>query len=267
MDKIKTIVRKEWAEVFKNRMVIFTVAFLPLLMTAIPLGVIFGTRGSVSSTSASSASGALPTELTEDICPPGASSGECMQVFLVTQFMLMFMMVPIIIPVTIAAYSIVGEKTNRSLEPLLATPITTVEFMIGKCLAAVVPAVGATFAAFGIFVFGSWIIAGNKTLLAAILEPRWLIAIFIVGPLLAIMAVSFALMVSSRVNDPRVAEQVSMVVIVPVLAGFFGQIAGLFILNQRIITYVALVMCVVDAVLLYLATLVFQREQILTRWK
>ena len=32
--KIKTIVRKEWAEVFKNRMVLFTVAFLPLIMTA-----------------------------------------------------------------------------------------------------------------------------------------------------------------------------------------------------------------------------------------
>ena len=26
MNKIKTIIRKEWAEVFKNRMVIFTVA-------------------------------------------------------------------------------------------------------------------------------------------------------------------------------------------------------------------------------------------------
>ena len=44
MNKIKTIIRKEWAEVFKNRMVIFTVAFLPLLMTAIPLGIIFATR-------------------------------------------------------------------------------------------------------------------------------------------------------------------------------------------------------------------------------
>ncbi len=45
MNKIKTIIRKEWAEVFKNRMVIFTVAFLPLLMTAIPLAIIYGTRG------------------------------------------------------------------------------------------------------------------------------------------------------------------------------------------------------------------------------
>ncbi len=45
MNKIKTIIKKEWAEVFKNRMVLFTIAFLPLLMTAIPLAIIYSTRG------------------------------------------------------------------------------------------------------------------------------------------------------------------------------------------------------------------------------
>jgi ABC-2 type transport system permease protein len=99
------------------------------------------------------------------------------------------------------------------------------------------------------------------------LDARWLIAIFLVGPLLAIMAVTFSLMISSRVNDPRVAEQVSMVIILPVLVGFFGQVAGLFVLNKTIISWVALVMLVLDAGLVYLSTKVFQREQILTRWK
>jgi ABC-2 type transport system permease protein len=149
----------------------------------------------------------------------------------------------------------------------LATPITTVELLIGKCLAAVIPAIVATYAAFGIFALGSWIIVENKALLMALLDARWLIAIFLVGPLLAIMSVSFAVMISSRVNDPRVAEQVSMVVIVPVLGGFFGQIAGLFVINKQIITIVAFVMILMDAILLFLATRVFQREQILTRWK
>jgi hypothetical protein len=58
-----------------------------------------------------------------------------------------------------------------------------------------------------------------------------------------------------------------MVVIVPILAGFFGQVAGLFVLNKQIISIVALVMLVLDGLLLYLTTHVFQREQILTRWK
>ncbi|MCX6039410.1 MAG: ABC transporter permease subunit [Chloroflexi bacterium] len=267
MNKIKTIVRKEWAEVFKNRMVIFTVAFLPLLMTAIPLGIIYGTRGMATATAGTTTDSGLPSEMTQSMCPSGLSGRDCLQVFLVSEFMMLFMLVPVVIPVTIAAYSIVGEKTTRSLEPLLATPITTVELLIGKCLAAVIPAVLATYAAFGIFALGSWIIVANKMLLMALLDVRWLIAIFLVGPLLAVMAVTFSLMISSRVNDPRVAEQVSMVVIVPVLAGFFGQVAGLFVLNKQIISIVALVMLVLDALLLYLTTRVFQREQILTRWK
>lgn len=267
MNKIKTIIRKEWAEVFKNRMVIFTVAFLPLLMTAIPLGIIAGTREIDSGVQATNLEAEMPSQLTDAMCPEGLTGADCFQVFLVSQFMMMFMIIPVAIPVTIAAYSIVGEKTTRSLEPLLATPITTLELLAGKCLAAVIPAVLATYAAFGIFALGSWLLIADKLLLGALLDARWLIAIFIVGPLMAVMAVTFALMVSSRVSDPRVAEQVSMVIIVPVLAGFFGQMAGLFVLNRTVISWVAVVMLALDAGLIYLATNVFQREQILTRWK
>ncbi len=264
MNRVKTIIRKEWAEVFKNRMVIFTVAFLPLLMTAIPLGILFSMHGATSATGLDTQ---LPSEMTKSICPGGLTGQDCVQVLLISEFMMLFMLVPVAIPVTIAAYSIVGEKTTRSLEPLLATPISTFELLAGKCLAAVIPAILATYAAFGIFAGGAWLIVENKLLLSAILDLRWLIAIFIVGPLLAMLAVAFALMVSSRVNDPRVAEQISMVIILPVLAGFFGQVGGLFVLNREIITIVAVVMIVLDVLMILLATRIFNREQILTRWK
>ena len=266
MSKIMTIIRKEWAEVFRNRMVMFTVAFLPLLLTAIPLVIIFATRDA-SRAMDDAMDSSLPAEVTQGMCPEGLNSAECFQVFLVSEFMMMFMLIPVAIPVTMAAYSIVGEKTTRSLEPLLATPITTVELLVGKCLATVIPAVIATYAAFGLFALGSWLMVANKLLMSALFDARWLIAIFVVGPLLALMAVSFSLMVSSRVNDPRVAEQVSMVIIVPVLAGFFGQVAGLFVLNRTIITWVAVIMLLLDGLLVYLTTKVFQRESILTRWK
>ena len=140
---------------------------------------------------------------------------------MVSQFMLLFMLIPVAIPGVIAAYSIVGEKTTRSLEPLLATPITTIELLVGKCLAAVIPAIITTYGAYAIFTLGASILVTNRRLLSAFFEPRWLIAILVVGPLLAILATTFALMVSSRVNDPRVAEQISMVIIIPVLGGFF----------------------------------------------
>ena len=267
MNKIKTILRKEWAEVFKNRMVIFTIAFMPLLMTASPLAILYSMQGGLSASGGSAVSSRLPAEMSAAMCPQGLSGGECIQLLLVNQFMLLFMLVPVIIPATIAAYSIVGEKTTRSLEPLLATPITTVELLVGKCLAAVIPAIVATYSAYLLFALGSWIIVTNKTLLVMLLDARWLVAIFVVGPLLALLAVTFGMMVSSRVNDPRAAEQISMVIIVPVLGGFFGQLAGLFVLDIRTISGVAVVMLAVDALMVYFATRVFQRESILTRWK
>jgi ABC-2 type transport system permease protein len=79
--------------------------------------------------------------------------------------------------------------------------------------------------------------------------------------------VNLSVIISSRVNDPRVAEQLSMVVIVPVLGIFFGQIAGLFVLNSQLVLIIAVILVVLDALLVYLSVGLFQRETILTRWK
>jgi len=100
-----------------------------------------------------------------------------------------------------------------------------------------------------------------------LLDPMWWIAIIVVGPLLAILAVNFSLMVSSRVNEPRVAEQLSALVILPVLALFFAQIAGLIIVNRQIVLLLCLILLILDIVMVYLAVRLFHRETILTRWK
>lgn len=262
MKKISTIIQKEWAEVFKNRLVISTIIFMPLLLTAIPLVMLYFTRG----TSSEELTSDLPQQFLQ-ICPEGLSGSECFQVYITGQFMLLFMIIPLMIPVNIAAYSIVGEKTNRSLEPLLATPITTLELLGGKNLAAVIPAVIATWLGFVIYIIGAWLIIESPEVLSALLDPMWWIAVLVLGPLLAILSVNFSIIVSSRVNDPRVAEQVSAVVILPVLAVFFGQIAGLFFINRNLILLFSLIVLVVDIGMLYFAVRLFQRETILTRWK
>lgn len=262
MKKVATIIRKEWAEVFKKKLILSTVIFMPLLLTAIPLAMLFFTRDAGSS------------DLTSDIppqflqyCQSDLSSGECLQVMTVNQFLILFMLIPLIIPVNIAAYSIVGEKTTRSLEPLLATPITTIELLIAKNLAAAIPAVIATWLAFIFYIVGAWIIVQSANIMTALLNPSWWFAVIIVGPLLAILSVNFSLMVSSRVNDPRVAEQLSAVVILPVLAVFIGQIAGFFLVNQQLIFIMAIVLILVDSLMIFFAVRLFQRETILTRWK
>lgn len=272
MNKIKIIIRKEWAEVFKNRMVLFTVIFLPLIMTALPLGILFAMRSempleeAIGTEALGDFGGEIP-EAFSGFCPPELAGGECFQVYLVSQFMIMFMIVPLAIPATIAAYSIVGEKTTRSLEPLLATPITTMELVVGKSLAAVIPAVAATYGAFIVYGIAAWFVISNRSVYIAMMDVRWLLSVFVVGPLLALLAVFTSLMVSSRVNDPRVAEQLSMVVIVPVLGVFFGQFAGLFIINRQLVLLAALILLILDAIMVYFAVQLFQRETILTRWK
>ena len=262
MNKIKTIMLKEWAQVFKNRLVLSTLIFMPLLFTAIPLVMLYAMRG----TGAQELTSDMPPQFSA-MCPQGLTAGECFQVYTVNQFMMLFMMIPLIIPVNIAAYSIVGEKTTRSLEPLLATPITTTELLFGKNLAAAVPAVVATWIGFLLYVLGAWVIVRSSRVVAALLDPMWWLAVFVAGPLLAVLSVNFALMVSSRVNEPRVAEQLSAIVILPLLALFIGQVAGLFLINRQLIILFTIILALIDSLMIYLAVRVFQREVILTRWK
>lgn len=260
--RIRTIIDKEWAEVFKNKIVLFTVAFLPLIFTVLPLGVLYGT----------SSTGDLSGEVSDlpqqflAVCG-NASPGECLQIFILNQFLLLFMMMPLIIPVSIAAYSIVGEKTTRSLEPLLATPVSTGELLLAKGLAAAVPAVLATWAGYLLFALLAPLVGAGPAARASLVSPVWLLAILVVGPLASVMAVNFAIMVSSRVNDPRAAEQMAAVVIVPVLAVLFGQLGGLIVLNVAFVLGAIVALLVIDVGLVAAAVRVFEREAILTRWK
>ena len=261
MEKIFVMMRKEWAEVFKNRFVLFTVAFLPLILTALPL-IIMGTVGASGEMASMEE---IPSEFRK-MCE-GLDGGECMQYFLVSEFLLLFMIMPLAIPVTIASYSIVGEKTTRTLEPVLATPISTVELLAGKALAAVIPAIIATWSGFIIFVIGASFLSQGAEVMDRIVDPLWLMATFIVGPLISIASVSVAIMVSSRANDPRVAEQLSMLVMLPILGLFFGQIMGFILIDETVIIWMGIALFIIDAVLIYFATQLFQRETILTRWK
>jgi ABC-2 type transport system permease protein len=64
--------------------------------------------------------------------------------------LMIFIIVPATLPTIIATYSIVGEKNNRSLEPLLATPTTDGEILTGKIFSAFLPSMGSTFLAFSL---------------------------------------------------------------------------------------------------------------------
>ena len=263
MNKISAMVLKEWSEVFRNKFVLFTVLFVPLLMTAIPLVML----NAISGTDGVEALGLNMSDEQVAVLCGDLSSADCGQFVIISQFMPLFLMMPVMIPITIASYSIVGEKTTRTLEPLLASPITTVELLAGKGLAAALPAVAATWISFLVFVIGARLIGVSPALIGKFFDALWMVAIFVVGPLLALAGVSIAVMISSRTTDPRVAEQISGLFVLPIVGLIVAQTTGLIFLNRELILWIAFVLVVLDAVLLYFASRLFQREHILTRWK
>lgn len=263
MDKIRTIIGKEWSEVFKNKLVFFTVLFLPIILAILPLGTLFAFN-QLDAASVELSDTEMLT-FAQQMCT-GLSTLDCTYVYTLNLFVLMFMILPVAIPVTIASYSIVGEKTTRSLEPLLATPITTAELLLAKIIAAVVPAIGATWLAFAIFIIGARFLA-PPAVFAAFFDVMWLIAIFVVAPLLTILSTCLAVIMSSRVTDPRVAEQMSVLVILPLLLLIIGQSVGFILVDRQLMMLIGLVVLILDAILIFLAIKLFQRETILTRWK
>ena len=104
-------------------------------------------------------------------------------------------------------------------------------------------------------------------MVAKLLDALWLTAIVVVGPLLAIFGVSIAVMISSRVSDPRVAEQVSALFVLPIVGLFIAQSLGLIFINAQLILWMAVILLILDIGMLAFATQLFQRETILTRWK
>lgn len=256
-----TIIDKEWAEVFKNRAVLFTVLFMPVIFTALPLVILAAMR--------------MDGELSRDMVDMPAmfartcgdlQPGECIHFFMLNQFMILFMILPAAIPISIAAYSIAGEKAAHSLEPLLATPITTLELMLAKCLASAIPAVAATWFCFAVFLALMPFI-GMTGAVIDMAAGIWVIAVGVVGPLIAVQAVMLALIVSTRVNDPRAAQQISMVVILPIMVLIFGQLGGWLIIDRSLMWTASLIMLIIDVALLFISADLFERETILTRWK
>jgi len=94
---------------------------------------------------------------------------------------------------------------------------------------------------------------------------KWL-AIATLTLLIVMIAVTAMVAISSRVNDPRTAQQISAVAVVPVLMIFLGQLAGLLILSPLLALGAAVILAVLALASISLAIRIFQREVILTRW-
>ena len=187
------------------------------------------------------------------------------QAWLFQQFLMFLIIIPVVGSTSVAAHSVVGEKQARTLEPLLATPLTTFELLAAKTLAALLPAMALSLVCFIIYVTGIAVFA-RAGVAWALLGGRSLIVVFLLGPLAVLAALQVAVCASSRVNDERSAQQWGSLVVLPIAVMFVAPLLGANITVPMMLGAV-LILVIVNAVLMRVGIRVFDRETILTRWK
>ena len=171
-------------------------------------------------------------------------------------------------PTTIASYSIVGEKVEKSMEPLLATPTTDGEILVGKGVAAFIPAMVAVLGASALFM--GLCDAFTVGTLGYYYFPNLSSAVllFLMVPLGVVFSVEWNVLVSSRVSDVRIAQQVGSLVLLPFGAIYLGGEIGLVPLGDtNDLLIIAAALAFVCLLMMYAVKATFQREAILTRWK
>jgi ABC-2 type transport system permease protein len=253
MNKILLILQKELKEIFQQRTLLISLAVFPLL--------IIGGAGYLLKNPLIAGSLPGPT------AGPGVTSltvSQASQIAIGNMFRMYLLAQPLLIPAMIAAYSIVGEKNNRTLEPLLAAPVQTWQLLTAKSISAMLPALAATWISGGIFIT-EVVLFTSPAVFAQVVTPGWLIILILTVPVLMLTPISVTVMISSRFNDPRTTSQVaSFIFVVLVLA--FSLFGSALVFSPLMAIAITGFLASLGVALLWGATRVFQRELILTRW-
>lgn len=178
----------------------------------------------------------------------------------------LFLVMPLFIPVLISAQSVAGEKERRTIEPLLASPLTAVEIVLAKSLAAVIPAMGITLIAFTLFAVGVDVIVWPLLHRPVVPDGSWLFAVLVLAPLLSFLGNTITVLVSSRVNDSRLAQQIAALIVIPLLGLVAVQFTGLVFVGPRFYLGLGSTVALADGVLFAVAVRLFDRQRILSRW-
>lgn len=255
---IFTVLGREWREIRRNRALLLTVSLPPVLLVGLPLAAAhFGGTHSYPASVIGQVLALHPTwsEL---------SSDQLTAAFGLQQMSMFFLIMPAYIPLAIAAYSIVGEKQSRTLEAVLATPIRTSELLTGKTIAALVPGVLVTWFAFVVLILGVAALEGARVA-SVVLEPTWLVTVFVVGPAVGLVSVVLGVLISSRATDPRAAQQAGALVILPILGLVVTQMSSGAVIGVDTALRAAVVLLVIGIVGIRIGVRLFGRETILTR--
>jgi ABC-2 type transport system permease protein len=264
---VMAVMENEWAQLIRNRVVVYTTTIPTILLVILGVFALFFTSMlDVDRESITKAAGSLLQSVpgADEILFQGADK---VRANFLSPFIVLFQVIPLVVPITIASYSIVGEKQQRSLEPLLATPIKTWELLVAKALSAAIPGVLSTWWGFAAFILAGRFFTSEEVYNRLLLSPAWLLAIVLLAPLFTLCAVGLGIIISSRVKDPNSAQQLGSLLILPLIALLVGQVSGAVHVGVGMILSIAFGVGLIDLILLAAAIRLFRREEILTGWR
>jgi ABC-type Na+ efflux pump permease subunit len=172
-------------------------------------------------------------------------------VFLNYSFVPLFIIVPLMVSSIVAANSVVGEKERGTLETLLYTPLTNRELLFSKLLAAFLPAMALALLSFVVFF--------AATNLTSALMAGFLLLV----PTLSMVGLCFTTLVSVRAKTYMEAQQLSGIVVLPIVALLFVQITGVLVLNLVAVAVIAVVLFAAAYLLLGRVARKLQREELI----
>jgi len=239
------IAKKDFKVFMKKKRILYTLLILPLIFSVgLPLTI---------------ASTPNPTE--------GSMIIAGVPLSIMNFFSFFYIILAYIIPTTLASYSIISEKIEESLEPLLATPTTDGELLLGKSISSFLPSIAVIYASSVIFMVLSDLFT-YKTI-GYLFFPNWTMAIILLlaVPLSSILSVELNVNISSRVGDVRTAGQLGTLLLIPFMALYFMIVSSITSLNIVNIAVIMVIFVLIDLALFNINRATFNRNSILTKWK
>jgi hypothetical protein len=265
---IRSILLKEWALLFTDPNSAFLVTLVPFLIMGqvilyIWLAFRFGAEGMLSAPVFQTALQKLVVAIPGVGQLPGE---EQLLVLLLSQVNFFLLLIPTMIAMSVATFSIVDEKLSGSLEALLATPVRTQDLLLGKALAGAIPALVVTWLAAGVFLLVVWAL-GWAEFIGFVVTARWFLTLFLLTPAVAILSFMLGVAGSSRAKDARSAQNIALAIIFPVFGLIGIQITGIVWFTPLLILGLALAIVIAALVSLRAAVRLFRRESIVVQWR
>ncbi|MBI5974821.1 ABC transporter permease [Staphylococcus canis] len=262
---VKTIIKKDLLEMKKDTGTLAPLLVIPFIFSVVlPLLIILG--GSSNAMLNFIGGVRLFTEkVPSSILPAGLDSNDkIVYAILMYFFVPFFLLIPVIISTVLAASSLTGEKERKTLEGLLYTPINNKELMLGKILAAMLPAVIITWIA--LIVYGIILNSYSFKSFDQLIFPNtnWIIIGVLLAPLITFLSITLVLFISHKVKTSKSAQSVSMLLMLPIIGALISQASGAILFGYKLSLILFICLLIIDLIAYVLVSKQFNKEKFLT---